>query len=371
MAAQAWLLCSLVKDGQSEQVVAWGPLPTSLPVQRRIARAELFAVLMVLRACLPPVRVHVDCLLILKGIARGVKWCTFSKRPHADVWREIWKALSDIGIGESGAGFFKVQAHLAKARIAEELEPVRRMLEANAAADKWAKEEAASGTNVMLHFVAQAVSDQAERVKGALDLIADLAEQVLAKHEAWPDVDPLQQGGKGVSRPRRESQVRQHDWMAKSFGQQCRRCYRVAGSDDRKTTLDKVGCGGHAVTKLMLDDIGPQVVVNGHRLWQTGPYVWCAQCGSHTHLRVKALAKRCKGGRCVAGARARRENLRAGRAPNAGPGDEQLGAPLRLTLVTWLEWTGFVLAEGEDGAARLSELLEAQAVVGDVEEEAA
>ena len=28
--------------GQSEQVVAWGPLPTSLPVQRRIARAELF-----------------------------------------------------------------------------------------------------------------------------------------------------------------------------------------------------------------------------------------------------------------------------------------------------------------------------------------
>ncbi|MFM7989018.1 MAG: hypothetical protein ACKPKO_57865, partial [Candidatus Fonsibacter sp.] len=123
---------------------------------------------MVLRSCLPPVRVHVDCQLILKGIARGAKWCTYSKRPHADVWREIWRALEEIGIGDTGAAFFKVRAHVAKTRMAGEPEPVKRLLRANAAADKWAKEGAASGTNVMLRFVAQAVSDQAEKVKASL-----------------------------------------------------------------------------------------------------------------------------------------------------------------------------------------------------------
>ena len=38
----------LKEDSHEEQVVCWGPLPTELPVQRTIARAELWAALLVL-----------------------------------------------------------------------------------------------------------------------------------------------------------------------------------------------------------------------------------------------------------------------------------------------------------------------------------
>ena len=361
------------EGGQAEQVVSWGPLPTNLPAQRMIARAELYGILVVLRSCLPPVRIHVDCELILKGIARGRRWCTYSKRPHADIWKKIWSALADIGIGEDGATFLKVRAHVARGRAQLEEAPARRVLAANAAADAWAKEGAAEGTNIMLRYVAQAVGDQAEKVKGALDLTAGLAKEVLSKEERWPDVTPLPRREPRARSPRcKRQEARPHKWGDRHFGQQCRRCYRVATADDRKAVLDKAGREGHAVATLALDDIGPFVVVNGHKLWQTGPYVWCALCGSHSHLRVRALARKCRGGgRCVAGTGAGRASLRAGRAPTARPDEEPVGAPARLTLQRWLQWTGFVLADGEDEVARLCKLLQEQEVVGDAEPEAA
>ncbi len=68
-------------EGDTEQVVAWGPQPTTLPFQRRIARAALYVVLLVLRICPPPFRVHVGCATVLSGVTKGRRWCTSSKRP--------------------------------------------------------------------------------------------------------------------------------------------------------------------------------------------------------------------------------------------------------------------------------------------------
>ena len=73
-------------DGEATvRSAVWGAMEHALPVQRRIARAELYAVLMVLRLCIPPVRVHTDCALVVRGVEAGRKWCTHSKRPHADL----------------------------------------------------------------------------------------------------------------------------------------------------------------------------------------------------------------------------------------------------------------------------------------------
>ena len=171
---------------------------------------------------------------------------------------------------------------------------------------------------------------------------------------------------------REQREARPHAWDRKPYGAQCVSCSRVAGTEERKAAMDKAGCAGHAIAKLVLEDLGPYVVVNGHKLWQTGPFVWCARCGCHTQLKVRALAKQCRGaGHCVAGPGARRANLRAGRAPYAKAGDAQLGEPARLTLETWLRWTGFAAGDGEEAVSELNGLLAAHAVKCDDDPEGA
>ena len=127
-----------------------------------------------------------------------------------------------------------------------------------------------------------------------------------------------------------------------------------------------------AATKLVLDDLGPFVKVRGHRLWQTGPYVWCSLCGSHAHLSVRGLAEPCRGSipsRAASGAWRnrswKRANLAAGRAPCAKVQDAPIGTPARLTLEQ-LGWAGLLPEPfaGEEGAKQLSKALEH--VVGDV-----
>ena len=262
----------------------------------------------------------------------------------------------------NGVTFVKVKAHVAKAR-AEAMGPAaRRLWEANAAADKWAKEGARIGTNSMLEHVGQAVTDQAARVYGALDLIAGITEKVLGKREGWPDVTPVPAKRLRTRSPTRPTRhVRQHHWHQKAFGQQCETCLRVACTEAKRSSLDDAGCSGHAIGKLILDDIGWNVVINRHRLWKTGPFVWCSICGSYTSQRVRALGRTCRGGsRLVGGQASRRANLRAGKAPTAGPGAEILGQPERLSLATWLDWIGVQIFDGQGEAAELNNILEQQ-----------
>ena len=127
----------------------------------------------------------------------------------------------------------------------------------------------------------------------------------------------------------------------------------MAGTSAQQAALDKAGCSGHSTVRLVLDDLGPYVRVHGHRLWKTGPYVWCALCGSHAHLRIRGLDGRCRGKLVsTSGGVARgRANLRAGRAPKAKVGDEPAGVPVRLTLHQWLVWKGILADLAVDGGA--------------------
>ena len=74
----------------------------ALPAQRCIKRAEMSAYLKHLRHALPPMQPVTDHLAIVRGIQRGLAWCTDARRPHADVWRLIWDAWEDLGGHEAG-----------------------------------------------------------------------------------------------------------------------------------------------------------------------------------------------------------------------------------------------------------------------------
>ena len=82
--------------------------PTSL-------RAELWAVLQVLRHALPPITIWVDNDGVVGGYARGKEWCCDSDRPAADLWRKLWWKVDVLG-GE-GIRIKKVKGHATDADI--------------------------------------------------------------------------------------------------------------------------------------------------------------------------------------------------------------------------------------------------------------
>jgi hypothetical protein len=239
-------------------VSTWGPLPHALPVQRTIARAELYAVRQALRHCLPPIRVHVDCMLILRGVANGRRWCTHSSRPHADIWREIWHLIDDIGLGPDGASFHKVAAHVSQARLDACSVEEKRLLQMNMEADGKAKLGATMGVNHFLQFVEEAVEQRANEVKGALDFIAKFADAVYARDGGWRDVVAAPRGLGDVPKPHKIAPVvrrRDHVIVATVFGYRCVQCRRVALSAQGLTSLVASKCMVHAPAALVLDSL--------------------------------------------------------------------------------------------------------------------
>ena len=126
--------------GETRSVTAlYGPLPVALPVQRRILRAELWGLLQILVACMPPLRVHVDNATVVRGVAMGRAWCCHSSRPHADVWRRIWHYLDDIGLGTSGIVVQKCKSHQSESVIATLSAAEQAVARGNQTADEHAK----------------------------------------------------------------------------------------------------------------------------------------------------------------------------------------------------------------------------------------
>ena len=91
-----WSAVSRPSLEQPMRYVIFGPFPVHLPVQKKIKRAELYAVLSVLRLAPPPLVIH-NHLALVEAIQRGRHWCVQSRRPHADLWRAVWHYLDELG----------------------------------------------------------------------------------------------------------------------------------------------------------------------------------------------------------------------------------------------------------------------------------
>eukprot|EP00959_Pyramimonas_sp_CCMP1952_P042592 890386-Pyramimonas_sp.AAC.1 len=75
-------------------LVVYGPLPG--PIQTS-PRAELFAVVQILRIAILPLRILTDYLDLPQGLERGPAWGCHPRRPNADLWCEIWRRIADLG----------------------------------------------------------------------------------------------------------------------------------------------------------------------------------------------------------------------------------------------------------------------------------
>ena len=72
-------------------------------------RAELKALLEVLRVAVPPIRIFVDNKGVVDGVKKGEKWCTHSKSACADLWRKVWFLLNELEGQE--VHVLKIKAH--------------------------------------------------------------------------------------------------------------------------------------------------------------------------------------------------------------------------------------------------------------------
>ena len=78
-------------------------------------RAELWAVLQVLRHACPPITIWCDTAGVVDGFQKGASWCCNARRPAVDLWHMIWCKVDDLG--GDGILIRKVKGHATMADV--------------------------------------------------------------------------------------------------------------------------------------------------------------------------------------------------------------------------------------------------------------
>ncbi len=131
-ARAAWAAVAVTEEGEIRwrlQGILGEPHPS-------ILRAELTALRETLRIAAPPLTVYVDNKQVVEGVNKGKAYCTASTTDAADIWRDVWHLIEEIGPGLSVQ---KVRAHTTWWDVlAGRISPFHRW--GNAEADRSAKE---------------------------------------------------------------------------------------------------------------------------------------------------------------------------------------------------------------------------------------
>ena len=297
-----WSQCGWAAIQSSEQgdlFACWGPLPVDLPVQRRIKRAELWALLKVLRNCLPPLTFYTDHFGIVQGLQKGKQWCCHASRPHADIWREIWFRLADIGCleDESLIQVRKVKAHTSKASQQCMTPQELFLVQGNERADAKAK----AGADLDANFGrAQALEEYADKVTWSLGAIA--AMHMACGEEGWKDAEQVR-----LVRPVRESKpatlrlevgpMNPHIFhkQVSSQGWSCEKCGCTVRTEGGLEKIKRTECSGSIIAGLQPATAAEEARPNGHILKRTGPVVFCDKCGRYAHKHLRSLKAACPG----------------------------------------------------------------------------
>ena len=122
----------VVVDGSSP---AWGKYGVCAEPYTSVLRAELRALLEVLRIAVGPIEIHVDNKMVVDGVDHGRAWCCDSRREAADLWRQVWDRLDEL---PDLVQVVKVKAHLSYEDVLSGRIPWTHWI-GNGMADMWAK----------------------------------------------------------------------------------------------------------------------------------------------------------------------------------------------------------------------------------------
>ena len=201
----------IVDDGSSRP---WGEYGTCDEPYASVLRAELRALLELLRVTVGPITAHVDNMAVVDGVASGRDWCCDSRREGADLWREIWDRLDDL---EGLVSVVKIKAHLTFADVVTQRIDFRHWI-GNVLADKYAKAGAKLAKD---SSPTEAITSQWHRAcdwyKWVLHRASEWVEDTAPSAPLPPPVPSRQQAGTSPPSPSHEV-WRNHEWAW------CRKC---------------------------------------------------------------------------------------------------------------------------------------------------
>ena len=268
----------------------YGTCPDHFPTS---LRAELWALLQVLRHSCPPVTIWIDNAGVVAGFGKGGQWCVAACRPAADLWALIWDKVDDLG--GSGISVAKVKAHATEADIqAGRSTPLQ--MAGNDHADHFAKRGAALAE----HISSTASSRQSY-------LMAQRWYQWLAVLvSTWPS-DTQRHRQSARSRKRKRS-AREGDAEVVALDSDAVDEANKEAADEAAEEVNEEEALPVAKGAMVSPgDAARQGTVRfgpGHILYRSGPMFWCGICGAYAELRLKSLKQPCTGG--------------AGKGPRAG-----------------------------------------------------
>ena len=235
----------------SESWSMYGPCPDVCP---SAVRAELWAILSILRRAVPKLTIFTDNAEVVRGFANGAIFACRATRIGADLWRMIWEISTDLEAANQGRliedliAVKKVKAHLrledvAKGRISQD------HLEGNAAAD-WLAKQGAKWAQTL------SPNDEADRAfQTAIKFYRWLAEWA----RDWPndtDAGVYSEQGDAPERARRPRRERgpwgaavhalwPHElWGFNGGLWRCRRCSRSTQSISNPKAFAREKCRG-------------------------------------------------------------------------------------------------------------------------------
>ncbi len=242
---------------EGAQRVVWRMHGTCGDLYPSVLRAELMAVVNVLRIVLPPVVIHVDNAEVVKGFKEGPSWCLAAGRDGGDIWREVWRRMEDVG---GGVGVRKVKAHTDEEDVELGIVSARDRF-GNFLADAEAKRGAKLAESLSPVGVARAELVKGLRWMGwarryAAGWRADVEEE---EEEARAGREATWEG---EGRPGRVAAGLRHLIWERGLEWKCRRCGREANTEQRRRAMRSSRCLGSAVGRLLAKTCGdPEAVV--------------------------------------------------------------------------------------------------------------
>ena len=264
-------------------------------------RAELTAIVRVLRMAIPPLTIYTDNQGVLDGIAKGPLWCCASSRPAADLWREFWRIIDDIGM--AGLLFKKCKGHATQADV-----DAGRSTAFLRAGNDHADHYAGAGVDIALQQCPNYEHiSQYKEATSWYKWLAHLADSLPRDTQLVQPRAVVEAGAAPARRPRRPTwrdwqphAARPHALVEECGRIVCRACSRYASTNSSaacRRSLVVSPCEGPLAAKAAEANQRRQTGTghHGHCLLRSGPVTWCNICGRYATKKVQALEAPCDG----------------------------------------------------------------------------
>jgi ribonuclease HI len=259
-------------------------------------RAELRGVVEILRHALPPLTIWTDCQGVVDGWLSGPTWCCSSARAAADLWRELWWIVDDIG-GTSGIQVRKCKGHATDEDVASGKSSIF-LRAGNDHADYFA----GRGVDIEDEEVPSQVQRQSYLVakRWYLWLARLTAEGLPVDTQPRYAVEEKPLRVPVALRPFVLHPTQPHTFVEGVAKWECAICLRhtaIVAGRLAKQRLAHTACEGSASTRATAAagciDVGS--FGRGHNLYASGKLVWCFVCGSYGQTQLKELRTPCNG----------------------------------------------------------------------------